>query len=274
MTVEEIHHCSANVQAWPARQRAAPIPLPELRYEVSWARHEHEVREAQRLRYRVFAQEMGAVLQVPAGTPPGHDVDRFDAFCEHLLVRAITDAESGTGPVIGTYRVLPPAAARRAGGLYTETEFDLSPLASLRPRAIELGRTCVHPDWRSGGVITALWGELTRYMARHQYDTMIGCASVGMSDGGHLARQLWHQLSATHLAPAQWHVRPLVPLSLEGPIAHTKADIPPLIKGYLRCGAKVLGPPAIDLNFDTADLPCLMHIADLPARYRRHFLGA
>ncbi|MEY4561978.1 MAG: hypothetical protein RLZZ618_1255 [Pseudomonadota bacterium] len=217
---------------------------------------------------------MGASLQVPAHAPPGHDIDRFDPFCEHLLVRAVTDPEHNTGPVIGTYRVLTPAGAKRAGGLYSESEFDLSPLAPLRSRAIELGRTCVHPDFRSGGVITALWGELTRYMARHDYDSMIGCASVSMEDGGRLASDLWHRLSATHMAPEHWHVKPIVPLPVQSGLPSVLPEVPPLIKGYLRCGAKVLGPPAIDSHFNTADLPILMHIADLPARYRRHFIGA
>lgn len=137
----------------PARSTAS------TRLSASWARSEAEVREAQALRYQVFAVEMGARLPVPKGEPAGLDVDLFDPYCEHLLVRA--EGEDGEpSPVIGTYRVLTPAAAKRAGGLYSDTEFDLTRLRSLRSRMAEIGRSCVHADHRNGGAIIALWGAL------------------------------------------------------------------------------------------------------------------
>jgi putative hemolysin len=240
---------------------------------VAWARDEGEVREAQRLRYAVFAEEMGARLSPPAGTPPGLDVDVFDPFCEHLLVR-LAGTEGEPGEVIGTYRVLTPAAAKRVGGLYSETEFDLTRLRPLRSRMVELGRSCVHPDHRSGGAILALWGALAEFMVRNQLDTMVGCASISMRDGGHVAASLWQQLSQTHLAPIEWRVQPRLPLPIDDLDRHLNVEPPPLIKGYLRCGARVLGAPAWDPDFNTADLPLLMRIDDLPSKYRRHFLGA
>ena len=133
--------------------------------EVAWARHLDEVRAAQRLRYSIFAYEMGARLSTPL---PEHDIDLFDDYCEHLLVR---DAESQE--VIGTYRVLTPAQALRVGSTYTDTEFDLTRLRNLRERMVELGRSCVHADYRHGGVIMALWGALAEFMVRNQLDTMI-----------------------------------------------------------------------------------------------------
>ena len=186
----------------------------ELDFEVVWARDEEDVRAAQRLRYRVFVDEMGAQLNVPPGAPAHHDVDAFDPFCEHLLVRARA-VDGGPGPVIGTYRVLTPASAVRAGGLYSDNEFDLVPLAALRPTMVEL---------------------------RH-----------------------------THLAPAASQVTPRLPLPIDELRRDLAVEPPALIKGYLRCGAKVLGPPAWDPDFNTADLPLLMRLADLPARYRKHF---
>lgn len=271
--------------ARPSRRPApeAPLPVPAqvaptepsstpVRFEATWARHADEVREAQRLRHRVFVEEMGARLSVPPGTPAGHDVDLFDAHCEHLLLRARADDDT-PGPVIGTYRVLTPEAARRVGGLYSETEFDLTRLRPLRPRMAELGRSCVHPDWRTGGAILALWAALADFMVRNGLDTMVGCASVGMRDGGHVAASLWEQLRRSHLAPIEWQVHPRLPLPVEQLRCDLAVEAPALIKGYLRCGAKVLGPPAWDADFNTADLPMLMRLADLPARYRRHFLG-
>jgi putative hemolysin len=237
---------------------------------VSWARHQDEVRAAQRLRYDVFAGEMGARLNT---TIPGHDVDLFDNYCEHLLVR-----DQASGQVIGTYRVLTPAQAKRVGSTYSDTEFDLTRLRSLRERMVELGRSCVHPEHRHGGVIMALWGALAEFMTRNQLDTMIGCASIPMLHNGvvsgDVAASIWRQLQASHLAPIEYHVRPRLPLPVEQLDSTLAVDPPALIKGYLRLGAKVLGAPAWDPDFNSADLPMLMRIADLPGRYRKHFLGA
>lgn len=253
------------------RRDATPLVTPH--FEVVWASSEEEVRQAQQLRHLVFADEMGARLTVPCGSPPGHDVDIFDPFCEHLLVRAPA-SKNEQGAVIGTYRVLTPANAKRVGGLYSDNEFDLTRLRPLRARMVELGRSCVHPDWRSGGAILALWGALAEFMHRNHLDTMVGCASVSMRDGGHFAASLWEQLRRTHLAPIHLQATPRLAL----PVDELRQDLvvaaPALIKGYLRCGAKVLGAPAWDPDFNTADLPMLLRIDDLPARYRRHFLGA
>jgi len=241
---------------------------------VAWAQHLDEVREAQRLRHDIFAGEMGARLP---RTVPGHDIDLFDDYCEHLLVR-----DASHGQVIGTYRVLTPAQARRVGSFYSDTEFDLTRLRSLRERMVELGRSCVHPDHRHGGVIMALWGALAEFMVRNQLDTMIGCASIpmqyegphGMVGGGHAAASIWRQVRQTHLASIEYHVRPRLPLPVEELDDSIDVEPPALIKGYLRLGAKVLGAPAWDPDFNAADLPMMMRIADLPSRYRRHFLGA
>jgi putative hemolysin len=241
--------------------------------EVCWARHADEVRDAQRLRWRVFAEEMGARLTPPPGTPEGLDVDRFDAHCEHLIVRS-RDVDGSAGPVVGTYRVLTPAGARRAGGLYSEAEFDLAPVARLRERMFELGRSCTDPAWRSGGAIMLLWASLGDFMQRNRLRWTIGCASVPMHDGGHAAAALWRKLRETQLAAPEWQVRPLLPLPVERLDDTQPAQTPPLIKGYLRCGAKLLGPPAWDPDFGTADLPMLMDLEALPGRYRRHFIGA
>ncbi|HSV36843.1 MAG TPA: GNAT family N-acyltransferase [Ramlibacter sp.] len=237
---------------------------------VSWAQHQDEVRQAQRLRFQVFASEMGARLDTWV---PGHDVDLFDDYCEHLLVRDEQSRE-----VIGTYRVLTPAQARRVGSTYSDTEFDLTRLRNLRERMVELGRSCVHPAHRHGGVILALWGALAEFMVRNQLDTMIGCASIPMmhngSVSGHAAASIWNQVRQTHLAPIEYQVRPRLALPVDELDGTLDVEPPALIKGYLRLGAKVLGPPAWDPDFNSADLPMLMRIAELPPRYRKHFLGA
>jgi putative hemolysin len=237
---------------------------------VSWARHQDEVRAVQRLRYRVFANEMGARLSTSL---PGHDIDLFDNYCEHLMV-----CDQVTSEVVGTYRLLTPVQAGRVGSTYSDLEFDLTRLRGLRERMVELGRSCVHPDYRTGGVIMALWGALAEFMVRNKLDTMIGCASIPMLHNGiasgDVAASIWRQLKMTHLAPIEHQVRPRLPLPVEQLDGNLNVEPPALIKGYLRLGAKILGAPAWDPDFNTADLPMLMRINDLPARYRKHFLGA
>ena len=238
---------------------------PQTNLSVAWARSDEELREAQRLRYRVFAEEMGAHLNDPAGL----DVDQFDAYCDHLLVR-----DADTLAVVGTYRVLPPEQAARIGRLYAESEFDISRLTHLRSKMVEVGRSCVHPDYRSGSVIMSLWGGLAAYMMQHGYETMLGCASVPMGDGGHYAANLYCALRDTALTAAEYRAFPHTPLPVDELATGAAAAPPPLVKGYLRLGAKICGAPAWDPDFNTADFLTLFHLSDINARYARHFLGA
>ena len=250
---------------------------PSAGLRAEWAQSEAEVQEAQRLRHQVFAVEGGARLDGPEAAR-GLDVDRFDAFCDHLLVRGVGGADDGT--VVGTYRVLSPERARAAGGCYTETEFDLTRLRPLLAKAVELGRSCVHGRWRTGGVVLAMWSALAQFMVRRDLHTMIGCASIGLAAGVVPAIDLCDELRRTHKAEAPWEVRPLRPLPSAGrrdpgPAAvasDVPHDVPPLLKGYLRCGARVLGAPAFDDAFNTADLPLMMRLDDMAPRYRRHLL--
>ena len=209
------------------KSSVSPLVQVQGNVQVGWARHLDEVRQAQRLRFDVFAAEMGARLST---TLPGHDIDLFDDYCEHLLVRDVTSQQ-----VIGTYRVLTPAQAKRVGGTYSDNEFDLTRLRSLRPRMVELGRSCVHPDHRHGGVILALWGALADFMVRNQLDTMIGCASIPMLHNGVVsgdaAASIWQQLRQTHMAPIDFHVRPRLPLPVEQLDGSLLIEPPALIKG-------------------------------------------
>jgi len=253
----------------PAATPTLAAPAATAGIQVQWARHLDEVREAQRLRYDVFAGEMGARLETSL---TGHDIDLFDDYCEHLLVR-----DGTSGQVVGTYRVLTPAQAKRLGSTYSDTEFDLTRLRNVRSKMVELGRSCVHPDHRHGGVIMALWGALAEFMVRNQLDTMIGCASIPMLHNGvvsgDVAASIWQQLRRTHLAPIEHQVFPRLPLPVDELDQTLSVEPPALIKGYLRLGARILGAPAWDPDFNTADLPMMMRIADMPPRYRKHFLG-
>jgi len=233
--------------------------------QVSWASNEKEVKEAQRLRYKVFVEEMGAKL--PANCE-GFDIDEFDDYCDHLLVRELESLQ-----VVGTYRVLPPHKAQQLGRLYSDSEFDLSRLDHLRPKMVELGRSCVHANHRSGAVIMALWSGLAQYMQKHGYEIMLGCASIPMADGGHFAASLYKSLSDDQLAPIENHAFPKLPLPLEKLNCSLEVDPPPLIKGYLKLGAKICSTPAWDPDFNTADLLTMMRLSEINPRYAKHFLG-
>ncbi|MFN2496337.1 MAG: GNAT family N-acetyltransferase [Pseudonocardiaceae bacterium] len=240
------------------------------RYSLLVARQEAEVRAAQRLRHRVFAGELGAVLHSPE---PGLDVDDFDAHCDHLVVR-----EDRTGEIVGTYRMLAPGGARSAGGLYCETEFAVPGLAGLRDAMVETGRSCVHPDHRTGAVVSLVWAGIARYLLLTGHRWLVGCASVplrtpGDPDGA-LAAGVWDTVRARHFAPEQYRVTPLVPWDDEGVPRLHRTTLPPLLRGYLRLGAWVRGPPAHDPDFGVADFLVLLSLSRVEPRYLRHFLGA
>ena len=239
--------------------------LSGSRYHVSLAVDDSEIREAQRLRYKVFAEEMGARL---SSVLPGHDIDLYDPFCDHLLVRDLD-----RGEVVGTYRILPPDAAKRVGSYYSEQEFDLTRLHFLRPRMAELGRSCVHPGHRSGAVIARLWMGLAEYMTRYGYEYIVGCASIGMADGGHIAAGVYRQITQRHLAPIEWRATPRYRLPVESLDDGRTVALPPLIKGYTRLGALVCGEPAWDPDFNTADLLMLLPMAQLNRNYARRLIG-
>lgn len=239
--------------------------VAQRRFSVSLARTTEVRRAAQRLRWRVFAEEFGARLQA---REPGIDEDIFDAHCEHLVAR-----DDASGETIGTYRLLSPQRAAQLGCYYAETEFDLTRLAPIRERMVEVGRSCIHPDYRNGTVIALLWSGLARYMLVHRYRYLAGCASIGLADGGRNAASVWAQLRETHLAPIEYQVFPRCRLPLEDLDPAARAALPPLLKGYLRCGAWICGEPAWDLDFNAADLFVLLDIARVESRYARHFLG-
>ena len=231
---------------------------------VGIAQHPREIHEAQELRYRIFAEELGARLSTDR---PGVDRDRYDAYCEHLIVR-----DENSGAVVGTYRILSPEKARKIGSYYSENEFDLTRLRNLRPKMVEVGRSCVHADYRTGSTITLLWAGLAKYMIENRYDYFVGCASISMADGGHAAASMYKRLG-DHMSPLEYRVFPRCPLPLDALNNDLPAELPPLIKGYLRAGAYVCGDPAWDPDFNTADLPILMSMSRMDSRYARHFTG-
>ncbi|SDT77029.1 Putative hemolysin [Actinoplanes derwentensis] len=245
----------------------AAAPTGTSGYTLILADDPKLVEAAQRLRHDVFAGELGARLPGPA---EGIDADEFDAFCDHLIVR-----DDATGEVVGTYRMLPPRAADLAGRRYADAEFDLSALRPLRDHLVETGRSCVHPDHRSGAVVNLMWAGIARYMHLNNLRWLGGCASVPLGDGGALAAGVRARVNGKHLSPPALRVKPRKPwVPADGLVADPKVAVPALLKGYLRLGSWVCGEPAYDADFDCADFYVLFSMDRLDPRYRRHFLGA
>jgi putative hemolysin len=222
-----------------------------------------ELREVQRLRYKVFIETMGLSSLV---RDDGLDSDEFDEHCDHLIVR-----DSATLKVVGTYRLLSASRARKLGRVYSEGEFDLGRLNNLRGRMVEAGRACIHPDYRGGSVIMLLWSGLAEYMRRENCDYLVGCASISLADGGHNAVAVYQSLAAAHLAPSEYRVTPHLPFPFSKLEAAQKPQVPPLLKGYMRSGAWICGEPAWDPDFESADLFLLLPLANLDGRYARHY---
>jgi len=234
------------------------------RLSVTLASSPEEVREAQSLRYKMFVQTMGLAS---LSNPEGLDADEFDSFCDHLLVR-----DNQTLEVVGTYRLLSPTNARKLGRMYSENEFDLSRLANLRGRMVEAGRACIHPDYRGGSVLMLLWSGLAEYMQRERAEFLVGCASISLADGGQNAAAVYRALVEKHIAPPEYRVTPHLPFPIEQlEVSNQEANIPPLIKGYMRSGTWICGAPAWDPDFDSADLLLLLPLRNLESRYARHF---
>jgi len=230
---------------------------------LSLASTPEEVREVQRLRYKVFVDSMGITALI---NPEGLDRDEFDEFGDHLIVR-----DTNTLEVVGTYRILGPHGARRIGSFYSEQEFNLGRLRNLRSSMAEAGRACVHPDYRSGAVIALLWSGLAAYMKKEQCKYLAGCASVSLADGGHNLAALYHSIGPANRAPAEYRVTPHLPFPLDTRDTGCKPQVPPLIRGYLKGGAWVCGEPAWDPDFHCADLFMLLPMDKLDDKFARHY---
>ncbi|ASU37916.1 GNAT family N-acetyltransferase [Herbaspirillum sp. meg3] len=231
---------------------------------LSLASTPEEVREVQRLRYKVFIEAMNLSALANA---EGLDKDEFDDYCDHLIVR-----DNKTLSVVGTYRVMSPHAARRMGKFYSEQEFDLSRLDNIRNSICEAGRACIHPDYRSGAVIMLLWAGIADFMRKERCDYLMGCASVSLADGGHNAAALYHAFRENNMAPQEYSVTPHTAFPIEEREAGHQPQVPPLLRGYLRSGAWVCGEPAWDPDFHSADFFLLLPLAKLDGRYAKHYL--
>ena len=269
-------------------KRAAPGDLPRVLgrfgdFEIRIARGK-EIRKAQRLRYKVFYEEGGATAYGHAALVR-RDICPFDKFCDHLLIVDLT-ARNAFGRVkpkiVGTYRLLRGEVAAEHGGFYSEGEFDIAPLLRRHAgkRFLELGRSCVHAKYRSKRVIELLWRGLWTYAQHHHIDVMFGCASLPGTSQLALALPLsflHHHASAE----AEWQVRPRQGRAVAMDVLDASAvdkrkglsALPPLIKAYLRVGAKFGEGAVIDPQFGTIDVFTVMPVAEIEQRYIAYYGG-
>ena len=235
-----------------------------------------EIDAAQALRYRVFYDERGALPDATAAASH-RDSDDFDAVADHLLV---VDHEIGPGPegVVATYRLIRAQAAGKLGRFYSAEEYDISAVVNFPGQVMELGRSCVHPDYRGRAAMQLLWRGIAAYVFLHRIDLMFGCASLPGTDPDAVAAELTY-LHAYHLAPPE--VRPralphryidmrrLDPATLEP--RRVLARLPPLVKGYLRLGGFVGDGAVIDAQFNTIDVAVVVKTDLVAKKYSRHY---
>jgi len=240
------------------------------RYSLLLSTDPSLIEAAQRLRYQVFSSAPGFSL---AGDTQ-RDADRFDEYCDHLLVR-----DDNTGELVGCYRMLPPTGAIAAGGLYTATEFDVSAFDPLRPSLVEMGRAAVREGHRNGGVVLLMWAGILAYLDRCGYDYVTGCVSVpvdaagpdGQAPGTEL-RGVRDFVLSRHAAACEYRVRPYLPVRVNGRALDDipppqRPSVPPLMRGYLRLGAQVCGEPAHDPDFGVGDFCVLLGKQNADTRY-------
>lgn len=223
-----------------------------------------EAEPALRLRYRVFAEELGAQIAPNNGI----DTDEWDQHCEHLMVR-----HDATGEIVGTYRIFPPKAARALGRSYSSSEFDLDNLRGISDQLVEVGRSCVDPAHRNGVVIGLLWSGLARYLLLSGHRYLGGCASIYLDGGRDNAATIVRKALRDNHGPATRAVTPHVAWDYAEYADVARPVIPPLLRAYLRLGAEVLGEPSYDPEFNTADLYILLDIQAVDPRILQRFAG-
>jgi putative hemolysin len=266
----------------PAHPRNWPILASHGSLEVRIAESDYEIEAAQRLRYRIFYEEMSAI-PTPRMREEERDFDRHDEFCDHMLVvdHNVLD-ENGEPAVVGTYRLLRDEVAACHGGYYTSAEYDLSPmLKSNAPgtRYLELGRSCVLKSYRAKAItMQLLWRGIIVYLDRYGIDVMFGCGSLPGTDPDALKLPLsylhhFHSTPDGHRMPA----RPELYVSMN---RMAKADIdpkealrklPPLIKGYVRAGSFIGDGAVIDRQFGTTDVLIYFPVSNIHQRWRSKF---
>lgn len=237
----------------------------ELYFNVTTSKK--DIIASQRLRYRVFSEEYGAQFK----NKHDLDLDKFDKYCSHLVVKNQNDEG-----VVAYTRLLTQKQMIKAGKWYSEHEFDLGNLAKLDGKVLEIGRTCVHPKYRSGAAINTLWQGIAHFSNTYEARYLIGCASIPLLDGGKLIEELMPKFRREYFVDEALRVTPHTPFDFGqagSKEAQTTVKIPPLLKAYLRLGAKIGGEPFWDKEFNCVDLFILIDVENISPRYKERFFN-
>ena len=246
-----------------------PVPIQvgaEIgKYQLRLADTCGEREAACRLRFRVFNLELGEGLSDSWST--GRDEDRFDLFCDHLIVE-----DRSARQIVGTYRMQSGDKALNNLGYYSEQEFDFAPYEKVRADVLELGRASIDREHRTSEVLTLLWRGIAQYARARRLRYLIGCSSLNSrnpQDGWAMYRQL-----SDFLAPAPFCTGPTrayeLPARDETSAAEVKA--PKLLRTYIAVGARICSAPAWDREFGTIDFLTLLDLAHLSPAARKRFL--
>ncbi|MDD5410980.1 MAG: GNAT family N-acetyltransferase [Methylobacter sp.] len=222
------------------------------------------IKEAQALRFRVFAKEMGAKLKTES---EGLDYDEVDSYCDHLVVY-----DNVNNKIVGYTRLLNQDQAERLGRFYSQSEFNLDQVLTLPGRFLEIGRTCIDPDYRGSAVLTTLWTALVQYALEGQFNYLLGCASITPGPSGFAVDAVYRNIDAKNIAPSSLQVTPSIPVPSELRCERDESGIPPLLKAYFRFGAVVCGEPCWDQDFNCMDLFVLLPLDQLQDRYSKHYM--
>tara|TARA_R110000868_G_scaffold330273_2_gene591224 strand:- start:1347 stop:2180 length:834 start_codon:yes stop_codon:yes gene_type:complete len=259
-----------------ARRRIV-TPLLFNNLEVRLARTDADIDAAQSLRYKIFYDEMGA-KPTPRGRSLGRDIDPYDTDCDHLLVVDLERSGKNDPCVVGTYRLLRRSIADNSAGFYSEDEFDLSALHRYPGEIMELGRSCIESAYRKRGAMQLLWRGIADYIFTHDIQVMFGCGSIhgtNIQQAQHVLSYLHHNHRApSHLRPHALRSR-CVPMDVIAKdninTEKVQAELPPLLKGYLRLGGYVGDGAVIDYQFNTIDVCVVVETENVTRKYVRHF---
>jgi putative hemolysin len=241
-----------------------PVQVKTRRYRAEIARTSEDVREAQRLRHRIFAGEMGAKIH---SLIEGLDCDALDDYCHHLLVK-----DQATGEIVACTRLLSDEAAQRYGRFYSESEFNLDRVLSLPGRFLEIGRTCVDPSHRGSVVMSILWNGLAEFVYAGGFNYLMGCASIPPGPSGFAVEAVYNRILPEQRGSTDLQVSPRIPVPAHLLCTRDECGIPPLLQAYLRQGCWVLGEPCYDEDFNVMDLFILLDLSRLNARYEKRFI--
>ncbi len=254
---------------------APPLIAESEQFLIKFAENQYEVELAQRLRYEVFNLEQGKGLD--SALENELDQDEYDDYCLHLVV-----IEKKTGKIVGTYRVHLGSVAKDGLGFYSSREYRIDGLETIADNTIEMGRSCVSPDYRNGAVVALLWGGIAEIRKRSGLDYLLGCVSLETTDSL-IGWGLYEYFKEKRIFSDILKATPRDEFVLPKPDGREIAEllqnsrgsllrhIPPLFKGYLRLGVGICGAPALDREFGTIDFLILLDCRKLPEKYVRHF---